>query len=76
MPILTRYVIFEKKLPTTEIIRVIGNDKMGRKQYTYHCDNCDNCVIIGEEYCNICSRTFSAVKTGIYMRPGVYIQYN
>jgi len=79
---LTRYVIFEKTLPPAEIIRLVGDDGAGRKTYSYVCDNCDAAapfisgIIKTEEYCKSCSRTFSKIKEGVYMRPGVYITQN
>jgi len=76
MSFLKRSVIFEKILPTTEMVRVVGDNGMGKKEYNYHCNNCDAFVFIGDEYCKLCSRTFSHIKPGIYMRLGVYIQYN
>lgn len=61
---LTRYVIFEKTLPPAEIIRIIGSNGMGEKEYSYNCDNCDNNVSRYDKYCKSCNRTFSGIADG------------
>jgi len=54
-------------------MRVVGSNGMGGKEYRYACHNCENSVLLVDEYCKSCNRTLSGIADGIYMKPGVYI---